>query len=48
MYETGYEDIKEMIKKLISMCQNNPELTEKMIQIYHIIRILDKNLIVNN
>ena len=38
MYETGYEDIKEMIKKLLSMCQNNPELTEKMVQIYHRIR----------
>lgn len=38
MYETGYEDIKEMIKKLLSMCQNNPELTDKMIQIYHKIR----------
>jgi hypothetical protein len=38
MYETGYDDMKEMIKKLLNMCQNNPELTDKMIQIYHRIR----------
>jgi hypothetical protein len=38
MYETGYDDMKEMIEKLLSMCQNNPELTDKMIQIYHRIR----------
>jgi hypothetical protein len=38
MYETGYEEMKEMIRKLLSMCQNNTELTEKMIQIYHKIR----------
>jgi hypothetical protein len=38
MYETGYEEMKEMIRKLLSICQNNVELTEKMIQIYHKIR----------
>jgi hypothetical protein len=38
MYETGYDDMKEMIKKLLSMCQNNPELTDKITQIYHRIR----------
>ena len=38
MYETGYDEMKEMVKKLFSMCQNNSELNDKMIQIYHRIR----------
>ena len=38
MYESGHEDMKRMIKKLLSMCQNDPKLNDEMVRIYHKIR----------
>jgi len=37
-YETGYEDMKQFVKDLLSMCKGNQDLTDKMIQMYQKIR----------
>lgn len=37
-YETGYEDMKQFVKDLLSRCKGNQDLTDKMIQMYHKIR----------
>lgn len=33
-YETGYEDMKQFVKDLLSMCRGNQDFTDKMIQSY--------------
>lgn len=37
-YEAGYEDMKQFVKDLLSMCKGNQDLTDKMIQMYQKIR----------
>lgn len=37
-YETGYEDMKQFVKDLLSRCKGNQDLTNKMIQMYQKIR----------
>ena len=37
-YETGYEDMKQFVKDLLSMCKGNQDLTDKMTQMYQKIR----------
>lgn len=37
-YETGYEDMKQFVKDLLSRCKGNQDLTDKMIQMYQRIR----------
>jgi len=37
-YETGYEDMKQFVKDLLSMCRGNQDFTDKMIQMYQKIR----------
>lgn len=37
-YETGYEDMKQFVKDLLSRCKGNQDLTDNMIQMYQKIR----------
>lgn len=37
-YETGYEEMKQYVRDLLSKCKENQDLTNKMIEMYHKIR----------
>ena len=37
-YETGYEEMKQFVRDLLSKCKGNEDLTNKVIEMYHKIR----------
>lgn len=37
-YETGYEEMKQFVRDLLSKCKGNEDLTNKMVEMYHEIR----------
>ena len=37
-YETGYEEMKQFVRDLLSKCKGSEDLTNKMVEMYHEIR----------